>query len=581
MARSATTRRRLEDSPPARGPFLRRVRTVLENTSHEELKRHLLERAKSLSAEERVGFLLMLAEGERRSSETHSGVVAEVEAFVAALRRNDYPDDPWSGDEPEWVDHFETLLSLATKAFLGGERAVAAEAFGRLLRVFELEGEVAAFCSEEPAEFRVRSDLDEVLALHLRALYETTPHQQRAARLLEEIIALRHIGRARVGLQAIMNADAEPLEDLERFLPAWIEALRRLDPDRDVSPWNVRGPLLREATLLAAGADGLGELARHEGNKEPRHYHEWLDALLCAGRREDAVAAAREAVDAMKDPWQKARLADRLTTLAVDGGDETLAIEASLTAWRSRPSLRRLRWLCGAGDPDDETLRARLDAENEAARRGKFRLSARLAAVLDLLLGDLSSALNRLTRARSLGWSRGEHPGPIVFPCALLAAAELATPPERSLLAELWDEMDDGIDDDYVSDLEYTEQDEPGRDGSRAHADGSPEPPTLDELLSTTLGRLELPPGTRRRVLERARRVVEKRAAAIVSGKHRRAYARAARLAAAWAEGASLAGSPDSGPALLRALCERHSRYSAFKREINAVSPRGISRRQG
>jgi len=579
MARSATTRRLLEDSPPARGPFLRRVRTVLEKTPHEDLKRRLLERAKSLPAEERVDFLLTIAEGETPSSETHSGVVADVEAFVAALRRNDYPDDPWSDDEPEWVGHFETLLSHAARAFLDGERAVAAEAFGRLLRVFELEGEVAAFCSEEPAESRVRSDLGEVLALHLRALYETTPPQQRAARVLEEIIALRHIGRARVGLQAIMNADAEPLEDLEWFLPAWIKAVRGLDPDRDVRPWSVRGPLLREATLLAAGADGLGELARREGSEEPQHYHEWLDALLRADRQEDAVAAAREAVGAMEDPSRKARLADRLTTLAVDGGDETLAIEASLTAWRSQPSLRRLRWLCGAGDPDDETLRARLEAENEAARRGKIRLSARLAAVLDLLLGDLASALNRLTRARSLGWSRGEHPGPIVFPCALLAAAELATPPQRSLLAELWEEMDDGTDDDYVPDLEYTEQDEPESDGPGAHTRRSTEPPTLDELLSTTLGRLELPPGTRRRILERARRVVEKRAAAIVSGKHRRAYARAARLAAAWTEGASLAGSPDAGPAFLRALCERHSRYSAFKREINAISPRRISSR--
>jgi hypothetical protein len=87
---------------------------VLENTSHEELKRRLLERAKCLPAEARVGFLQMLAECERRSSGTPSGVVADVEAFIAALRRDEYPDDPWS-DEPEWVDHFETLLSRATR----------------------------------------------------------------------------------------------------------------------------------------------------------------------------------------------------------------------------------------------------------------------------------------------------------------------------------------------------------------------------------------------------------------------------------------------------------------------------------
>ncbi len=557
---------------------MRRVRTVLENTSHEKLKRHLLERAKCLPAEERVNFLQMLAEGERRSSGTPSGVVADVENFIAALRNDEFADDPWS-DEPEWVDHFETLVSRATKAFIDGERTVTVDALGRLLRVFELEYDATAFYGEEPPEFRVRSDLGEVLALYLRALYETTPQQRRAARLLEELSALRGLSASRAGLQAIMNVDAAPLDDLDRFLPAWIEVLHKLEPDRDTGPLNLRGPLLREATLLFAGADGLGELAKREGREQPQTYHEWLDALLRADRREDALAAAREAVGAVEDPWDKARLADRLTTLAVDEGDDTLAIEAGVTAWRSRPTLRRLRWLCSAGEPDRETLRARLTVESEAAKRREIRPGPRLAAVLDLLLGDLASALNRLTRARSLGWSSSEHPGPIVFPFALLASAELDSPPESSVLAELWDEMDCDFDLDHVTDDERTRTDDSESDVPRLPSLVSKEPTTLGELLSSALGSLHLPAGTRRRAVERTRRVVEKRVAAIVSGKHRGAYARAARLAAAWTEGASLTGTPDSGSTFLRTLCERYPRHSAFKREINAVSPRRISRR--
>ncbi|UCF47831.1 MAG: hypothetical protein JSU89_11750, partial [Myxococcales bacterium] len=394
MARPGIIRRRVGDPPPARGPFLRRVRAVLEDTSHEKLKRHLLERAKELPADERVGFLQMLSKGERRSPKKPPTIVADVENFVVALRNDEFADDSWS-DEPEWVDRFEALVSRATKAFIDGERTVAVDALGRLLRVFELEYDVAAFYGEEPAEFRVRSDLGEVLALYLRALYETTPHQQRAERLLEELSSLRGLGASRVGLQAIMNADAAPLDELDRFLPAWIEVLHKLEPDRDDSPLNLRGPLLREATLLFAGADGLGELAKREGREQPQTYHEWLDALLRADRREDALAAAREAVGAVEDPWDRARLADRLTNLAVDTGEENLAIEASVTAWRSRPTLRRLRRLCSVGEPDRETLRTRLTAEAEAAKRREIRPSSRLTAVLDLLLCDLASALNR------------------------------------------------------------------------------------------------------------------------------------------------------------------------------------------
>ena len=578
MARPGIIRRRVGDPPPARGPFLRRVRAVLEDTSHEKLKRHLLERAKELPADERVGFLQMLSKGERRSPKKPPTIVADVENFVVALRNDEFADDPWS-DEPEWVDHFETLVSRATKAFIDGERTVAVDALGRLLRVFELEYDVAAFYGEEPAEFRVRSDLGEVLALYLRALYETTPHQQRAERLIEELSSLRGLSASRVGLQAIMNADAAPLDELDRFLPAWLEVLHKLEPDRDDSPLNLRGPLLREATLLFAGADGLGELAKREGREQPQTYHEWLDALLRADRREDALAAAREAVGAVEDPWDRARLADRLTNLAVDTEEENLAIEASVTAWRSRPTLRRLRRLCSVGEPDRETLRTRLTAEAEAAKRREIRPSSRLAAVLDLLLGDLASALNRLTRARSLGWSGSEHPGPIVFPFALLAAAELGAPPESSVLAELWDEMDCDFDLDDIPDDECTGTDESESVAPRLPSLASNEPKTLGELLSTALGDLHLPAGTRRRVVERTRRVVEKRVAAIVSGKHRGAYARAARLAAAWTEGASLAGSPELGPVFLRTLCERYPRHSAFKREINAVSPRRISSR--
>ena len=42
----------------------------------------------------------MLAEGERRSSGTPSGVVADIETFIAALQRDEYADDPWSDEPP-------------------------------------------------------------------------------------------------------------------------------------------------------------------------------------------------------------------------------------------------------------------------------------------------------------------------------------------------------------------------------------------------------------------------------------------------------------------------------------------------
>jgi tetratricopeptide (TPR) repeat protein len=595
MARRAGKRFRPGDPPSARGPFLQRIQALLENTPHEQLKGHLLARATGLPAGERLDFLRMLGEGEPRPSRSGPGLLANVDAFAAALRRDEYADDAWA-DEPEWVDDFEALLSGATRAFVDGERTLAAEALGRLLRVFDLEGEVAAFCGDEPAELRVRSDLGEALAFHLRALYDTTPLQRRAAKLLEEIIALHGIGSTRAGLEAIRNADPDAPADWVEFLPEWIDSVRRLDPDPDDVLRDMRGFLLREATRHVAGADGLGELARREGRDDPQNYHEWLDALLDADRREDAVAAAREAVGAVAEPWKKARLADRLTTLALDMGDEALALEAGRTAWRSLPSPRRLTRLCGVVGRDGESLRSSLAAEREAARSDEFQPGDRLAAILDLLLGDLDSAMNRLERAPALGWGGGDHPGRIVFPCAMLAAAGLAAPPERSVLAVFWKEIDGCVDlDDFPVD-ESDRLDDPGPGASTvpagspvpggspapsgspapgdpaAAAAGSTDPPTLSDLLSASLGRLDLAPAARRRVVERLRGIVETRVDAIVSNRHRRAYLRAARLAAAWAEGAALAGNSHSGQEFLKTLLERFPRHSAFKREIDSVA---------
>jgi len=519
----------------------------------------------------------MLAQGER-PSRTPRDLVADVEAFTTALRWGEFADDAWS-DEPEWVDHIEALLSRATQAFIAGDRAVAAESYGRLLRVFQLDGEVEAFCGEEPAEFRVRSDLGEALANHLRALYETTPVDQRAAKLLDEIETLHRLVGGRVGLQAILNSDAAPLVDLDWFLPQWLDAVGRLEGERDDRRKALRGFLLREATLLSAGADGLGELARREGSDEPQIYHEWLDALLSASRRDDAVAAAREAVGAVQESWAKARLADRLATLAVERGDETLALEAGRTAWRSHPSLRRLRWLCGVGSPDSGMLRARLATEREVAEQGAVRVGGRLAAVLDLLLGDVVAAVNRLSRAPSLGWSSCGHPGPIVFPYALLAAARLSQPPLGSALEELWDGMNEDFDLDFDC-SEGEETDELVPEEPTAAARGPAEAPRLSDLLSDSLNRLDLAPQDRRRLVDTTRRVVERRAEAVVSSKHRRAYARVALLAAAWTDGALLAGS-GHGDGLSDALLLRYPRHPAFKREISSAARRRVSTRRG
>jgi hypothetical protein len=111
-------------------------------------------------------------------------LLADIDAFIdrvcsRAFEREWYDDmdDPAKGDEAR-VGEMDDLFARAADAFLGGDLALAKDAYGLLLDAFDLE--VDTFCGPSSPSDMVRTDVPEAFARYLRAVYETTPRSERA-----------------------------------------------------------------------------------------------------------------------------------------------------------------------------------------------------------------------------------------------------------------------------------------------------------------------------------------------------------------------------------------------------------------
>lgn len=375
-----------------------------------------------------------------------------------------------------------------------------------------------------------------------------------------------------VTLRTIVESDAARPPWLDDFLPGWIERLqdRKLLP-RDGIGASARIRLLREAMALHRGAEGLAELARSEGAEHGEVYADWVSALADAGDAHGALRAAEEGVARVKEGWARAGLADRLSSLADDAGNAKLALHAAREAWRGRATCRRIIRLCSVGAPTASALEARLRTEIDHEVPKDDRPSASLAALLHLLAGDVDGPVRSLARAKPLGWSGDDNVGPVVTPFLLVAASCPEGPPEGSVLAELWSDVD-AIGSWELDDRPFDEDGED--DDSDEDLPVSLTESTITALLLHAIERRPLQARERTRFLDAAVKTCRARADAISAGKHRRAYGRAATAIVAAAEALVLAGRRDEGVALVAQTRETHRRKPAFCADLEDTEAR-------
>jgi hypothetical protein len=526
------------------GPFLRQVKERLLALSLEELSEILVAHARYADASERESFLALL---QHKPNTPQDSLLTDLDDWMTRLQAGHYFRE-WSQEEPSralgdesWASEMDSLFSRAAKLYLGGEYSTAAQAYKTLLRAFDLEADGDIFCGARSAQEMVKTNLDEAKSRYLRALYQSTSAEARAAKMLEEFITLANIGSWKILLRDIEAAEELPLPESQGFyqqFEAQLRAQPREGQNRLYPREDLRRALLREVVALQRGAEGLRVLAKEEGSRHPEIYHELLELLLVSNDTEALFAVARDGMLHIDDLTERALFADRVSHLSLHSGDETLALTAKVQAFRATPTPKRLLELL-AFIPEED-IDAWSTRELEEARH-RVLLPESVTTWLSLLRGDTKTALRYLQNASSLGWSRSEHPGKVAFPTLLLIGCG-QLPPVRSSLYEL------------LQSINATE------DGPSSSNAGS-------QQITASVVRHDLSMEERTSILEAVVKLAEKRIRAIISHQHKKAFGRAAQLSVACAEAYQLAGLPEEGNAFLAALLEEFRRHTSFREE--------------
>ena len=558
------------------GPFLEEMDSLLGDLSATEIRRRIMAHARHLSASERDIFLSIFrspppqeeTQEVPRTPTDNERLIEDIEDFVTDLEDGVYYEGyGWDhelgtehafGDE-SWVWEMDELFLWSGEEFLAGNLESAARAYGKLLRTFHLGEEVGHFCGPELPEEMLETDIGEAKARYLRCVYELSSPQERPEQLYEETKELRYIGRSDMGLEEIRQADIGELTEFESFLEKWIELLERKQAETPPFEKTLPDRLLREATNLVGGTEGLAQLAREQGDSHPSAYHEWVAELA---RRDDisgCIEAAREGVERIADPREKAKLADYLAQLAEDTGDGELELEAWRRAFRTCPSPPRFFALWNSCKRLGRDISEEMETEiQEVDLRGDYGVTdARLAAMLELTAGTYRSAVRRAAEAEPLGWSNRNHPGPVVFPFLLLAATGRTEAPDESCIQQLVQNI-------AWSPVGYWRPPHPFPDMREVGGRTS-----FKDVLVDTLSRRPPDEKERQQYRETARSIARNRMRAIVSNTHRKAYRRAAMVTVAVAEAVCLLEGEGPGIALVEQAREEFPRHSAFRRELN------------
>lgn len=549
----------------------------LEQLSLPELQRAILTHAANIPAAERRAFLEifdspgsgpaeLVAEQLPQSVRdltwpvVSDPLLADIDDFADRVESGDfYQGFGWDdeiydqrsfGDE-SWADEMADYFREAHEAFSTGQLGLARAAYRKLFDALGLDDEVGTFVGQEPAVLMLGVNLHEAMSQYLRAVYETSAPEERAGELGRQWDWLPLPGEE-PSLQDIRDCAPEDLPDLEEFLTSWISELSTGGRDKKL----VR-TLLVEAATLCGGPGALGDLARQPGPGQGSLYLEWIQALRSGGASTQAADAAREALAAEAiDSFNRAVIAEELAELSAP--DAGAVFNARRLAWRSQPSQTRLLVLHHAaaqlGDPE------RVMAE-ELAYADSGEQAEPLRGPLFSCLLLLSGALERATRLLSLPPIQRENKvsGSILVPYLLVSASKAFGGSPDAI----------GWANNYLQSVNWSTSvhgrlGEPSTEGI----------PTFSELFASRICDETAGPAALESRLDAALGKLGHDVDAIVSGKRRDEYQKAAEWLAHGARALSLSRGSDAGQSWFSNWSARYPRHVAFRGELESARPR-------
>lgn len=164
------------------GSFLKEVEEQIDGLSKEEIKTILLMKAQNLKPTERESFLAEL--NPKKKAEVvvdDDTLLTDIDDFVKRIEDgayshgwgwdNEIHDEREWGDE-SWIEEMDELFYRTDELFLSGNLKLAYQAYGKLLKAFDMDEESGHFPGQLSATEMVETDLDEAKTRYLRALWD-------------------------------------------------------------------------------------------------------------------------------------------------------------------------------------------------------------------------------------------------------------------------------------------------------------------------------------------------------------------------------------------------------------------------
>jgi len=436
----------------------------------------------------------------------------------------------------------------------------------------------------DPEEM-IQTDQDEAASKHLRCVYLTEKPPDRP-KALYDAISRQDFTPGTGSTEGMINADSEDLSDLERFGRDWQAFLIRKGKEEPATR------LLREGARLFNDTQGLERLALEKGRQYPGLFVDWLNALEQEKKHRSMIDAALIGLETVPNNLTiRADIADSLRNAATVLHDQKLVLRSLKEALHASPSLERLLDFVDSAKSKKERSQfldgaiARFwEIEKRSARsvRTDFESSPdlfesgvpkHLELICRILKGDFAFLPALMDRSGPLGWYFGDNPNRIAVPFSLLAGWNCEEPLKPNLAKLLESMASDG---GRFADLDHWADDEEDFNVENVAAADDPQR-RLKAWLERTIAEIPIPEKDRVAYFQCAVKAVEKRTGAILSGKHRKSYWKAAQLTAAVAETDWSNGRPTAGQELIDMYLKKYNRYPAFKRELaRAVKKSGL-----
>ena len=544
-------------------PFLGEIENIVTSITHDRLKKNVIAYARDLAPTKRFEFLQIIAlDDESFDShdpvdyETDKELLSDAQTFFANITKGAYDhelDINNPEEVPAWVDDMDILFDRADEAFMYNDRELACKVYEILFNSLHIAEEIAVEHQLYSAQDIIVTNVTETKARYFRSIYEVIPPKEKVQVLYKAMKDNLAIGRARTGLNDLMEAASGDLEGWEDFLGEWIDYIKA-QKEEDEFECRVTNALLREAVFLKCSFEGLEKLAREEGESHPEIYYELVENYVKEGKLKEAEGIARKGIDEILLTHQKAVLADWLAELAHKENDKVLALASRKEAWRYEPTQERLvHWFnTNGGVITDKELGEEIDF----LRKEPSSKYVRLICMLELLSGEYDLPRKALITADPLGWRPESHPGPVVLPFLLLAGGGIKSIPENSSLKIVSEEMKSIF-------IRW-----------QAHLiDGKRDQP-LNTYLDYLMKCLERKPVTDEQkdmFLATARTAILDRMRVVVTEQLEHLFPVVSRMAIAYAETCYLSGQEERGLKLIDNIRTMYIRQNSLRNEIRTL----------